>query len=81
MGARSRPTPDRASKLTARDADQHDHAFGWREQRDPNAFFDTSVYLAANPDVQGVDLLGHSRASGWKEGLSATSDADGGARF
>ena len=34
------------------DADQHYHAFGWHEGRDPNAFFSTSIYLAANPDVR-----------------------------
>ena len=33
------------------DALAHFGAFGWREGRDPNAFFDTSWYLATNPDV------------------------------
>ena len=41
------------------DADTHFHASGWHEARDPNAFFDTSIYLSANPDVAaaGVDPL------------------------
>lgn len=49
---------------------QHFNAYGWREGRDPNAFFDTADYLAANPDVRaaGVNPLDHYRVSGWREG-------------
>jgi hypothetical protein len=52
------------------DADTHYHTTGWREGRDPNAFFSTSFYLALNPDVRaaGVDPLLHYAASGWHEG-------------
>jgi hypothetical protein len=52
------------------DADQHYHAIGWREGRDPDAFFSTRLYLSANPDVKaaGVDPLTHFDQSGWKEG-------------
>ena len=52
------------------DADTHFHTVGWREGRDPNAFFDTSLYLTLNPDVKalGVDPLLHFDQTGWKEG-------------
>ncbi|MBD2750002.1 right-handed parallel beta-helix repeat-containing protein, partial [Microvirga sp. BT688] len=33
------------------DADDHYAAYGWREGRDPNAFFSTNAYLSANQDV------------------------------
>jgi serralysin len=52
------------------DADAHYHAAGWREGRDPSAFFSTSLYLAINPDVKaaGLDPLAHWHAVGWQEG-------------
>ena len=52
------------------DADNHFAAFGWREWRDPDAFFSTAFYLAVNGDVKaaGVDPLAHFAASGWSEG-------------
>ena len=52
------------------DADGHFHSVGWREGRDPSAFFSTAVYLSANPDVRaaGVDPLVHFDQGGWKEG-------------
>jgi autotransporter-associated beta strand protein len=60
------------------DADAHYHASGWKEGRDPNAFFDTWGYLAANPDVQaaGVDPLAHFSRFGWREGRVPSADFD-----
>jgi hypothetical protein len=48
------------------DADWHYNVIGWQEGRDPNAFFDTSLYRAANPDVAGNPLV-HYQMSGWVE--------------
>ena len=52
------------------DADAHYHASGWREGRDPSAFFSTSFYLSTNQDVKasGADPLRQFDQSGWKEG-------------
>lgn len=52
------------------DADTHYAEFGWREGRDPNAFFSTGGYLAANPDVVagGTNPLTHYDKFGWHEG-------------
>jgi hypothetical protein len=52
------------------DADLHYSVFGWKEGRDPSAFFSTQTYLAINPDVKaaGVDPLTHYDVFGWKEG-------------
>src|ERR1700736_3052355 len=33
------------------DADTHYNTVGWKEGRDPNAFFDTKLYLQINPAV------------------------------
>ena len=43
---------------------------GWKEGRDPNAFFDTSIYLSANPDVaaSGINPLTHYDTIGWQQG-------------
>jgi hypothetical protein len=52
------------------DADSHYNTFGWREGRDPNAFFSTNIYLSANSDVKtdGVNPLVHFDLFGWHEG-------------
>ena len=52
------------------DADQQYASTGWREGRDPNAFFSTSLYREFNPDVAaaGVDPLKHFDTAGWSEG-------------
>jgi Ca2+-binding RTX toxin-like protein len=52
------------------DADSHYHATGWREGRDPSAFFSTGFYRALNADVAaaGIDPLAHWHAAGWQEG-------------
>ena len=59
------------------DADAHYNAFGWHENRDPNAFFSTGFYLALNPDVQaaGTNPLAHFDASGWQQGRVARSSS------
>ena len=52
------------------DADAQFHSSGWREGRDPSAFFSTRAYLLTNPDVNaaGIDPLAHFDVNGWKEG-------------
>ncbi|WP_375397984.1 hypothetical protein, partial [uncultured Sphingomonas sp.] len=48
----------------------HWNNYGHYEGRNPNAFFNTSYYLAANPDVAagGVNPLDHYRTYGMAEG-------------
>jgi hypothetical protein len=50
------------------EADLHYHVVGWTENRDPSAFFDTSLYRQAYPDAAAVDPLVHFDTIGWKEG-------------
>lgn len=52
------------------DADQHYGQYGWREGRDPDAYFSTSGYLGANQDVKaaGINPLQHYDQYGWREG-------------
>jgi hypothetical protein len=52
------------------DADTHYAEYGFREGRDPNAFFSTKGYLAANPDVRaaGLNPLSHYDQYGFREG-------------
>ncbi len=49
---------------------QHYLAYGWKEGRDPNAYFSTAWYLHQNPDVAaaGVNPLQHYEDHGWREG-------------
>jgi hypothetical protein len=56
----------------------HYSTVGWHEGRDPNAFFDTTGYLAAYADVAaaGVDPLLHYSVAGWKEGRDPSGDFD-----
>src|SRR5215207_9770275 len=60
------------------DPDAHYANFGWREGRDPNAFFSTVGYLAANPDVKaaGINPLDHYNQFGWKEGRDPGANFD-----
>ena len=48
----------------------HYETYGWREGRDPNAWFDVNFYLNAYADVKaaGIDPLLHYDTLGWKEG-------------
>jgi hypothetical protein len=49
---------------------QHYLDYGWKEGRDPNAYFSTAWYLNQNPDVAaaGVNPLQHYEDHGWREG-------------
>lgn len=57
---------------------QHYHTWGWREGRDPNAWFDTDWYLLHNADVAvaGIDPYEHYRNWGWREGRDASERFD-----
>ena len=48
------------------------------EGRDPNPYFDTDAYLAANPDVaaSGMNPLEHYDMYGWKEGRDPSAAFD-----
>nr|WP_280176356.1 Ig-like domain-containing protein [Methylorubrum populi] len=54
------------------DADTHYETYGWKEGRDPNAYFHTREYLAENPDVAAADInpLEHYVTYGEREGRS-----------
>jgi hypothetical protein len=60
------------------DPDAHYASYGWREGRDPNAFFSTSGYLATYTDVKaaGINPLVHYDQYGWKEGRDPSTDFD-----
>jgi hypothetical protein len=60
------------------DADQHFMQTGWKEGRNPDAFFDTKAYLATYADVAaaGVNPLTHYDQSGWKEGRDPSVNFD-----
>ena len=49
---------------------QHFNTFGWREGRDPDAFFSIATYLSANPDVRrpASTRSTHFDTIGWIEG-------------
>jgi hypothetical protein len=54
----------------------HYNLAGWHEGRDPSVGFDTTAYLAANPDVKAAaaNPLVHFLAAGADEGRSAQAD-------
>ena len=56
----------------------HYNAFGSHEGRDPNAFFDTSGYLAVNRDVAAAGSIRSTtiHQSGWHEGRDPSADFD-----
>jgi hypothetical protein len=60
------------------DAEQHFSDYGWKEGRNPNAFFDTKGYLAAYADVAaaGINPLEHYLTYGWKEGRDPSAQFD-----
>lgn len=68
----------RGSSNPAEAAYQHYQTFGWREGRNPNAYFDTSAYLAAYQDVKGanIDPLMHYDTAGWREGRDPSGRFD-----
>ena len=57
---------------------EHFNVFGWREGRNPNAWFDTAGYLAHYADVAaaGVNPLEHYQVFGWHEGRDPSSAFD-----
>jgi hypothetical protein len=61
------------------DADAHYDVAGWREGRDPSAFFSTSFYRALNTDVKaaGINPLSHWHQQGWQEGRLPSVAFDG----
>jgi hypothetical protein len=60
------------------DADAHYAAYGWKEGRDPNAFFNTKGYLDTYGDVKAasVNPLTHYDVFGWKEGRDPSPQFD-----
>jgi hypothetical protein len=52
------------------DAVEHYRALGWRQGRDPAAWFSTEAYLQAHADVraEGLEPLSHYLAKGHREG-------------
>ena len=60
------------------DADTHFNLYGWREGRDPNAWFDTKGYLSHYADVAaaGVNPLTHYDQYGWHEGRDPSTAFD-----
>ncbi len=54
----------------------HYHQFGWTEERDPSASFDSSSYLAAHADVAAakIDPMQHFLQFGLYEGRPAVAD-------
>jgi Ca2+-binding RTX toxin-like protein len=61
------------------DADAHYHSAGWREGRDPDAFFDTKLYQELYPDTRNSDPLKQFDESGWKTGRIPSLSFDGNA--
>ncbi len=57
---------------------KHYYQYGWHENRDPNDFFSTAGYLAANADVakNGINPLNHFDRFGWKEGRDPGANFD-----
>src|SRR5215213_669171 len=58
------------------DAAEHYAAYGWKEGRNPNPYFDTNYYLAHNPDIAaaGVNPLTHYLNNGWLEGRDPSAN-------
>ncbi|WP_304165610.1 hypothetical protein [Phenylobacterium aquaticum] len=52
---------------------------GWREGRDPTAWFSTRAYRDANPDLGEVDPFHHYLTAGWREGRSPEPSVHGAA--
>jgi hypothetical protein len=60
------------------DPEYHYNVYGWREGRDPNAFFSTAGYSAAYGDVANSELspLAHYNQTGWQEGRDPSANFD-----
>ena len=59
-------------------ASSHYDTYGRYEGRDPDVYFSTDGYLAANPDVRanGMNPLTHFDEYGWKEGRDSSANFD-----
>jgi hypothetical protein len=57
---------------------QHFETYGWKEGRNPNAWFDVNFYLQSNPDVKaaGVNPLQHYISYGADEGRDPSANFD-----
>ncbi len=57
------------ANFTVQDAINHYNNNGWHEGRDPSAYFSTTGYLSAYPDVAaaGINPLDHYHIWGWHE--------------
>jgi VCBS repeat-containing protein len=62
--------------LAGVDPEQHYAQYGWKEGRNPDAYFDTNYYLNQNPDVKaaGINPLDHYDTYGWKEGRNPSAN-------
>ena len=60
------------------DADAHYRQFGWHENRNPNAFFNTKLYLSIYHDVttSGLSPTQHYDKIGWIENRLFSLDFD-----
>ena len=60
------------------DPQQHFNQYGWHEGRDPDAFFNTSAYLARYKDVAaaGINPFQHYLEFGWHEGRDPSAKFD-----
>ena len=56
----------------------HYQQFGWKEGRNPDAFFDIAYYLSHYSDVAAahIDPLAHYESNGWKEGRNPSAAFD-----
>ena len=71
LGATLIPTGTSAAIQAARSYD----TMGWQKGLNPNAMFDTSYYLAHNPDVAAAHInpLLHYKTYGWHEGRNPSA--------
>ncbi len=60
------------------DADAHYAQIGWKQLRDPSAFFSTVIYLSENPHLKGgnVSPVAHFHDTGWKSGMAPSLNFD-----
>ena len=61
------------------EADLHYHAVGWQENRDPSAFFDTSLYRQAYPDAAAASIRSSisTRSAGRRSACPRSTSARG----
>ncbi len=78
VGRYARASGSRTVAEAAEVAYQHYETYGWREGRNPNAYFDVAAYLTGYADVKAanIDPLLHYDAAGWKEGRDPSGRFD-----